>query len=150
MIFEDRFTEKAPIDTVWAFLRDPHRVAPCIPGMERIDVVDDTHYRVVAGAKVSFLSLSFALNVTLTEVVPPTRLVSVAEGTDARLKERVKLTSVLTLEPVGPAETTVAVRTDLGVFGKLASMGFAVIKGKARAMATEFAETIRTRLEVAA
>lgn len=150
MTFEDRFIVKAPIEQVWAFLRDPREVGRCIPGTERIDVVDDTHYRVVAGARVSFLSLSFQLDVTLTEVVEPRRLVSVAEGTDARLKERVKLTSTLTLDPVGPAETAVAYRIELGVFGKLASIGFAVIKGKAKAMAAEFADTIRARLEAAA
>ncbi len=147
MIFEDRFTVKAPVERVWAFLRDPQQVAQCIPGTERIDVVDDTHYHVVAGARVSFLSLSFAMNVTLTEIDEPRRLVSVAEGMDNRLKERVKLTSALTLEPVGPAETAVAYRIELGVFGKLASIGFAVIKGKAKQMAVDFANAIRTRLE---
>jgi carbon monoxide dehydrogenase subunit G len=50
MIFEDSFTVKAPIDRVWAFLRDPQRVAQCIPGTEKIEIIDDTHYHVVAGA----------------------------------------------------------------------------------------------------
>ena len=68
MIFEDRFTVQAPAERVWAFLRDPRQVAECIPGTERIDVLDDRHYHVVTGARVSFLSVSFALNVTVTEV----------------------------------------------------------------------------------
>jgi len=150
MIFEDRFTVKAPLATVWAFLRDPERVAPCIPGTERIEVVDDTHYRVVAGARVSFLSVSFALNVTVREIDEPRRLLSTAEGMDPRLKERVKLVSELTLEPISATETAVSYRIELGVFGKLASLGLAVIKGKARQMATDFAERLRTRLEAAA
>jgi len=147
MTFEDRFTVKAPIDTVWAFLRDPQQVAQCIPGTEKIEVVDDTHYHVVAGAKVSFLALSFSMNVTLTEVEEPRRLVSVAEGSDPRLKERVKLTTALDLEPVSAGETAVGYRIDLSVFGKLASIGFSVIKGKAKQMAEDFAAGIRGRLE---
>jgi carbon monoxide dehydrogenase subunit G len=150
MIFQDRFIVKAPIETVWAFLRDPQQVGPCIPGTERIDLVDDTHYHVVAGAKVGFLSVSFAMNVAVTEIDAPRRLVSVAEGMDARIKERVKITSALSLESVGPAETAVSYHIDLGVFGKLASLGFTVIKGKARQMAGEFAASIRARLEVPA
>ena len=150
MIFEDRFTVGAPVERVWAFLRDPHQVGACIPGTERIDVVDDTHYQVVAGARVSFLSVSFAMNVTVTEVDEPRRLVSVAEGMDSRIKERVRLTSALTLEPNGPAATDVSYRIDLAVFGKLASLGFTVIKGKAKQMAVDFATAIRTRLEAAA
>jgi uncharacterized protein len=150
MIFEDRFTVKAPIDTVWAFLRDPHQVAQCIPGTEKIEVIDDTHYHVVAGARVSFLSMSFSMNVTVTEIDAPRRLVSVAEGSDARLKERVKLTSQLDLEALSATETTLAYRIDLNVFGKLASIGFSVIKGKAKQMADDFASGIRARLEASA
>lgn len=150
MIFEDRFTVQASVTEVWAFLRDPQRVAECIPGTERIEVIDDRHYHVVAGARVSLLSVSFAMNVTVTEIEEPSRLVSVAEGMDARIKERVKLSSALTLEPRGPAATEVSYRIELTVFGKLASLGFAVIKGKAKGMADDFAACIRTRLEAAA
>jgi uncharacterized protein len=148
--FEEEFTVNAPVNEVWAFLRDPEQVARCIPGAERVEPIDDTHYRVTAGAKVSFLSLSFALNVTLTEIDEPRRFVSVAEGMDARLKERVKLVAALILEPAEAAQTIVRYRIDLTVYGKLASLGLSVIKGKAKQMAADFATAIRTRLEAAA
>ena len=150
MIFEDRFTVRAPVEKVWAFLRDPQQVAQCIPGTESIDVIDDRHYHVVAGARVSFLSVSFAMSVTVTEIEEPVRLVSIAEGMDARIKERVKLRSTLTLAPRGAEATEVSYMIDLAVFGKLASFGFAVIKGKAGQMAADFAACIRVRLEAAA
>lgn len=147
MIFEDSLTVKAPIEKVWAFLLDPQQVAQCIPGTEKIEVIDDTHYHVVAGARVSFLTMSFSMSVTVTEIDAPRRLVSVAEGSDARLKERVKLTAELNLESLGPAETALRYKIDLGVFGKLASIGFSVIKGKAKQMAADFASGIRVKLE---
>jgi carbon monoxide dehydrogenase subunit G len=147
MIFEDRFTVNAPVQAVWAFVRDPERVGACVPGMERIEVRDDTHYHVVAGARVSFLSVSFAMDVTVTEIDEPRRLVSIGEGMDARIKERVKLSAALTLEPLGEAATDVTYHIDLTVFGKLAALGLGVIKGKARQMATDFAGCIRARLE---
>jgi uncharacterized protein len=147
MLFEDRFTVRAPVAEVWTFLRDPQQVARCIPGAERIEVIDDRHYHVVAGARVAFLSVSFAMNVTVTEIEEPVRLVSVAEGTDARIKERMKLSSTLTLEPRGAEATDVSYAIDLTLFGKLASLGFGVIKGKAGQMAADFATCIRTRLE---
>jgi uncharacterized protein len=149
VIFADRFTVRAPIERVWSFLRDAERVAACVPGVERIDVLDDRRYHVVVGASVSFLTLSFALDVTVTDVDEPRRLVSVAQGVDARLRERVKLTSELSLEPAGPEETLVGYRIELGVAGKLASMGLGVIRGKARQMATAFASGLRARLEAA-
>ena len=149
MIFEDRFTVQAPVEKVWAFLRDPQQVAHCVPGAERIEVIDDRHYHVVAGARVAFLSVSFAMNVTVTEIEEPVRLVSVAEGMDARIKERVKLTSTLTLAPRGAEATDVSYTIDLAVFGKLASLGLGVIKGKAGQMTADFATRIRERLEAA-
>ena len=150
MIFEDRFIVQAPVEKVWAFLRDPERVGRCIPGIESFEVVDDMHYRVVSGAKVGFLSVSFAMNVTVTEIEEPRRLVSIAEGMDTRLKERVKLTAALTLSPRDVTTTEVGYRIDLTVFGKLAALGLGVIKGKAKQMATDFATAIRTRLEATA
>ena len=66
---------------------------------------------------------------------------------DPRLKERLRLTSALDLEAAGPADTTVRYHIDVQVYGKLASIGFTVIKGKARQMATEFAQSVRTTLE---
>jgi uncharacterized protein len=147
VIFEDRFTVRAPIERVWNFLRDAERVASCVPGVEQIDVIDDRRYHVVVGASVSFLTLSFPLDVTVTDVDEPRRLVSVAQGVDARLRERVKLTSELRLDPSGPEETVVGYRIELGVAGKLASMGLGVIRGKARQIATAFASGVRTRLE---
>jgi carbon monoxide dehydrogenase subunit G len=149
VIFEDRFTVRAPIERVWSFLRDAEQVASCVPGVERIDVHDDRRYHVVVGSSVSFLTLSFALDVTVTDVDEPRRLVSVAQGVDARLRERVKLTSELRLEPAGPEETVVGYRIEVGVAGKLASMGLGVIRGKARQTATAFASSLRGRLEAA-
>ncbi|MBI2369838.1 MAG: SRPBCC family protein [Deltaproteobacteria bacterium] len=150
MIFEDTFTVKAPIQKIWGFLLDPQKMASCIPGAEKIDVIDERNYHVVAGAKVSFLSVSFAMKVTVTEMQPPTRLVSVGEGMDQKLKDRVKLTTELNLREVGPQETEVSYKIDMAVFGKLASIGFSVIKGKAKRMAGEFTNTIKTRLEAEA
>ena len=150
MIFEDRFTVQAPVATVWAFLRDPQQVGGCIPGAERIEVIDDRHYHVVAGARVSFLSVSFAMRVTVIEIVEPVRLVSVGEGMDAKIKERVKLSAALTLEPRGADATEIAYRIELTIFGKLAALGFGVLQVKARQMAADFAACIRTRLDAAA
>ena len=150
MIFEETFVVRAPIRAVWDFLRDPGRVAGCVPGAEKVDVIDDRTYHVVAGARVAFLSVSFALKVVVTEIEEPSRLVSVAEGMDARLKERVKLGAELRLRELDPSKTEVSYRIDLTVFGKLAALGLTAIKGKARQTAADFAANIRRTLETTA
>src|SRR5262245_59466023 len=54
--FEERFIVNASPETVWAFLLDPERLAPCIPGCEDLEVVDDHTYRLRLTVKVGFLS----------------------------------------------------------------------------------------------
>jgi carbon monoxide dehydrogenase subunit G len=150
MTFEDTFVVAAPVQTVWRFLRDPEQIGKCIPGTERVEMVDDRHYNVAASAKVSFLTVSFDMKVTVTEIDEPRRLVSVAEGVDSRLGERVKMTTALMLAPEGADTTRVGYRIDMSMFGKLASIGFAVIRGKAKQMAETFTKEIKARLETAA
>lgn len=147
MRFEDRFVVRAPIGKVWAFLRNPTEVAQCVPGTEKVEVIDGQHYHVIAGAKVSFLSVTFALKVTLTDIQEPQRLVAEAEGIDTRIKDRVKVRSEMDLREVSSQETEISYKTDVVVFGKLAAIGFSVIQGKARQMAAEFTRSVRSRLE---
>ena len=43
---KNSFTTDQPIDRVWEFLSDPYKVAPCLPGAEILEMVDDKTYRV--------------------------------------------------------------------------------------------------------
>ncbi|HEX6844668.1 MAG TPA: SRPBCC domain-containing protein, partial [Actinomycetota bacterium] len=42
MLIENEFTVTAPVDELWAYLLDVERIAPCMPGAELTEVVDDT------------------------------------------------------------------------------------------------------------
>ncbi|MGZ8599396.1 MAG: SRPBCC domain-containing protein, partial [Actinomycetota bacterium] len=41
MQIENEFTVPAPLDHLWAYLLDVERVAPCMPGAELTETVDD-------------------------------------------------------------------------------------------------------------
>ena len=43
----------APRDKVWAFLLDPNQVGSCGPGVEKIEVIDDRHFKATAKVGVS-------------------------------------------------------------------------------------------------
>ena len=38
-VVEERFTVQAAPEAVWAFLLDPQRLAPCIPGCDGLEEV---------------------------------------------------------------------------------------------------------------
>jgi carbon monoxide dehydrogenase subunit G len=45
MQIDERFLIEAPIDPVWAFVRNPQTAAPCIPGCEAVEPLSDKLYR---------------------------------------------------------------------------------------------------------
>src|SRR5262245_62493070 len=70
MHFEGTVQIDADRDKVWAFLVDPNQVGSCGPGVESIEVIDDTHYKATAKVGVGFISARFVVNM---EMVDPER-----------------------------------------------------------------------------
>jgi carbon monoxide dehydrogenase subunit G len=145
-LFEEEFTVEAAPDTVWDFLLDPQRVAPCLPGCESVEIESATTYRVRLTVKVGFLSTTQNLKVDLVESDRPRHLVSVARGEDRKLASQVEVRNTLDLSPA-VAGTRVRYRSDVRVLGRLGSVGDAVMKVKARQLAGDFAANVRRAIE---
>src|SRR5438034_7841018 len=64
---ENQFEVQAPIDDVWNYLLDVERVAPCMPGAELTEVVDENTYKGKAGVKLGPVNMSFSGTVVLQE-----------------------------------------------------------------------------------
>jgi len=65
MQIESEFVVQAPIETVWRYLLDVERIAPCMPGAELTEVVDDHTWKGKTNVKVGPVALSFAGTVVL-------------------------------------------------------------------------------------
>ena len=146
-IFEEEFEIKAPIETVWGFLLDPARLAPCIPGGSDLRVEDERTWRLRLTVKVGFLSTTQEVTVTIAEADPPRHLVSVGRGEDRKLGGRIEVKNTLDLMPVEPGATRVRYRSLAKVLGPLGSVGDAVMKAKVGQMAAEFATRVRAAVE---
>ena len=149
-VVEERFEVQAPPEAVWAFLLDPARLAPCIPGCESLEVVDATTYCVRLTVKVGFLATTQDVRMTVVEAEAPRRLVAEGRGEDIRLGSQVDVRSTLDLAPTGAGATTVSYRSEVKVLGRLGSVGDAVMKVKARELARLFADRVRAAIEGAA
>jgi carbon monoxide dehydrogenase subunit G len=145
--FEERFTVNASPDTVWAFLLDPKRLAPCIPGCDELEVIDERTYRLRLTVKVGFLSTRQDVRMEIVEADPPRRLVSQGRGEDSRLGSRVEVRNSLELSPANDGATTVAYASDVTILGRLGSIGDAVMKVKAKELAGVFAHNVKSALE---
>lgn len=144
--FEERFTVSAAPATVWAFLLDPKRLAPCIPGCDDLEIVDERSYRLRLTVKVGFLSTRQDVRMEIVEADPPRRLVSEGRGEDSRLGSRVEVRTALELTPAGDG-TAVAYASDVTVLGRLGSIGDAVMRVKAQELAGIFAQRVKAALE---
>src|ERR687888_331230 len=67
MQFENEFVVQAPVDQVWDYLLDVERIAPCAPGAELTEIVDDKTWKGKINIKVGPVSMSFAGTVTVLE-----------------------------------------------------------------------------------
>lgn len=77
---EARFTVNAPPEELWRFLRDFESLCTCIPGVERIQVVDGKTAELTVREKVGVVPLIVDLRAVIDSEEPPRRLHAVARG----------------------------------------------------------------------
>ena len=71
MHFEGSVPINAPREKVWAFVIDPDQVGQCGPGVEKIEVVDATHFKATAKVGIGFISARFNVDMEFAEQQPP-------------------------------------------------------------------------------
>lgn len=126
MKLEHSFTVPADLDTVWAAVLDPERVAPCMPGATLAEVDGDSFTGSVK-VKLGPISLLYKGSGEFLEKDETSRKVVIkASGKDARGNGTASATVTLTLTGEG-SSTTGKVDTDLSITGKPAQFGRGLI-----------------------
>lgn len=137
---------KAPRERVFAFLIDPDKVGSCGPGVESIEVVDETHFKARAKVGVGFIKAKFVIDMELAEAQAPERAVIKARGQAPG--SAVDATGTMTLSPGNDPDTTVMVwAADVVISGMLASVGGRMIEGTANKLIGQAFKCIKSRLE---
>jgi carbon monoxide dehydrogenase subunit G len=146
MLTEGAFTIAAPIDRVWAALFDVPTMVGWVPGVTAARRIDERHYEVTVEQRVAFLVARFEAALELLEVDPAGRVSFTLEGKDGRIASSIKVLTAITLASAGPALTVLTYRNDMSVFGRLGTIGFAVIRHKTREIEQEFARRANAAL----
>jgi uncharacterized protein len=123
-------------EEVWAKLMDPHFVAASAPGVESVDPVDPTRFKVTSGIGVGPLRVRFHLDVELSDVVAPERLRMTALGRAPG--SAVDTVSTVRLEPLGKGRTRLHWVATSSISGTVASLGPRLVEGAARRLSEEF------------
>jgi uncharacterized protein len=143
---ENEFTVPASADEVWAFLLDPKRVAPCMPGAELTEIVNDRQYKGKVHIKMGPVSLSFNGDVDITERDDAAkRMVMKAKGSELKGKGQAAATVVSSLERNGSG-TRMRIIQDIEMTGPLAQYGRGMIQDVSGSLMNEFAGRIQADL----
>ena len=143
---ENEFTVPVSTDEVWEFLLDPRRVAPCMPGAELTEVLNDRQYKGKVHIKMGPVSLSFNGDVDITERDDAAkRMVMKAKGSELKGKGQANATVISTLERNGSG-TRMRISQDIDLSGPLAQYGRGMIQDVSGSLMDEFADRIQADL----
>ena len=124
MDLHHQFEVSATVEETWAAFLDMPRVAPCMPGAEITEVIDDRN--VIGGAKVKVgpVNLRFAGTAEMVEIDEPNRTALMkAGGSDAKGRGNADADVRFTLTEAGSNKTAVEVHTSLNLTGSVAQYG---------------------------
>lgn len=144
---KETFQVRAPIDLVWRFLLDPHQVAPCMPGAELDEVVDERTFNGTVKIKVGAITTRYKGKVHLAQVDAAARHIEMtAEGreTGGGTAKGTMIADMRTL-PEGLTEVVATASVDLT--GKIMQVGRGMIQGVSHQLFLQFVSAVQAHLE---
>ncbi|MCU0620611.1 MAG: carbon monoxide dehydrogenase subunit G [Gemmatimonadales bacterium] len=126
----------APREVVWARLMDPDFVAASAPGVEKVERIDDTHFKVISAFGVGAIKVRFTLDVALADLSPPERATMSARGKAPGSAVDVK--AAITLREPSPGRTIMEWSSESEVSGTVASVGGRLLEGTAKKLTEQF------------
>jgi uncharacterized protein len=142
---EHSFEVAAPVETVWGLLLDVERVAPCLPGGEVTEKVDDRSYKANVKVRLGPMQLTYRGDITIAEADQAARrAVMEAKANEARGQgtARATITTLLTARDGG---TRAEITTDLQLTGRVAQMGRGIVEEVSNRLLGQFAECLSQR-----
>ena len=148
MKLEQSFDVRAPVERVWETLVDIQRVAPCLPGAEITEAGEDATYRGTFSVRLGPTTAAYRGELNMEELDEDARRVVMrASGQDKRGQGSAKATIVSTMRAEGDV-TTVDVKTDLTITGRLARFGRGgMIEDISNRLLREFADCLQAKIE---
>ncbi len=147
MQIQNDFEVDAPIDRVWQYVLDVTKVAPCMPGAELTETVDDTTWKGKVGVKLGPVSMSFAGSVTMAERDDATHhVVLKADGREQRGRGAASALVTADMMPVDGDRTKVAFATELTITGAAAQYGRGMIQDISSKLTGEFASCLQENI----
>ncbi len=136
MEFDNSFDVPVPVEEAWAILMDIERIAPCVPGAELTEIVDENTYKGKVSVKLGPVALTFNGQTIFQEKDAAAHSAKLrAQGTDTKGRGGAHANVAFHMEP-SDTGTKVLIHTDLQLSGAVAQYGRGV------GMVTDLAQQI--------
>ena len=133
--------------TAFAVVRNPARLARCIPGCKDLRELAPDRYSAVLTSQVAFMTLSFKVAIDVTRIEEPSALEAKITGDAVGLAGHVVATARVQLEDAPDRRTIVRYATEIGLTGRLGGLGQPVFKATSAKMAREFGAKLKKEIE---
>ena len=149
MDFDNSFDVPLPPDQAWTTLMDIERIAPCMPGAELTEIVDDKTFKGKVSVRLGPVALTFQGTASFEDVDNDAHKASVkAQGADAKGRGGANANVTFHLEP-SETGSTVKIHTDLQLSGSVAQYGrgAGMIQDLASQIIGQFAKNLAAQIE---
>jgi carbon monoxide dehydrogenase subunit G len=135
---------RATREQVWTRLLDPHFIARSAPGVETVERIDATRFRMIMAFGVALLKLRLALDVEMFDIV---------DGISARMRARghapgsaVEMVSDIRVEEAGSGRVRLRWNAASSVTGALTGVGSRIMEAVVRKLTSQFWENFADRV----
>ncbi len=146
MLLKGEVAIRAPRKQVWDFLTDPNQIGQCVPGVEKIEVVEPNKlYRGTVSVGLGTVKARFSGDVEILELDEPNRAKLKAHGTATG--SAADAVSEMKLSDGADNATIVNWTADVNVSGQLASLVSRLMVPVSQKLSAVFYEEVRRRIE---
>jgi len=151
MLIQNEFTVTRPAEQVWAYLLDVEKVAPCMPGAELTETIDDTNWKGKVNVAFGPVKLSFAGSVMIQERDDTAhRVVLAAKGMEAKGKGAATANVTSWLEPADAGSTLVKMEADITLTGAAAQLSRGLLPEISKKLTQQFADCLHASMDAEA
>jgi carbon monoxide dehydrogenase subunit G len=146
MLLKGEVTIHTPRKRVWDFLTDPNQIGQCVPGVEKIEVIEpDKRYRGVVSVGLGTVKARFNGEVEILELDEPDHAKLKAHGTATG--SAADAVSEMRLSDGPDGATVVNWTADVNVSGQLSSLVSRLMVPVSQKLSNQFYEEVRRRIE---
>jgi uncharacterized protein len=134
---------------LWSTLLDVPRISACIPGCENVEEIERlATYKATVKQKIGPFKVEVPANIVVESITEPSHIRTRATGRDKITGTRLAIVLDVTVTPA-ESGSTFAVDAKVDVQGRLATMGFGVIKRRVDQNFEEFEKKLKAMLGAA-